>query len=182
MNNPPDLPRLAELIKARNTVEKNIAASIGQPVNTNTVGDYIASVIFNIALEAPEAHRGYDGKFSTGPLAGQRVVIQWWTKHENMLHLKTDVPVDYYLVLAGPRTSESPAHSPSNPWTIESVFLFNAQELLTALRERHVQIGSGTSVIGELWDRAQLYPVQHNTRLPLSEEQRNLFALFLPPK
>jgi hypothetical protein len=46
------------------------------------------------------------------------------------------------------------------------------------LRERGVQIGTRTSVIGQLWDRAEIFPVQRNNRLMLSEEQRNLLTLF----
>ena len=46
MNN---LPRLAELVKARNTVESNIANLIGQPVHIGSVGDY--SVSFRLKEE-----------------------------------------------------------------------------------------------------------------------------------
>ncbi len=66
----------------------------------------------------------------------------------------------------------------ANTWVIESVYLFDARELLTALHERSVQIGNRTSVIGQLWERAEIFPVQRNNRLVLSDEQRNLLYLF----
>ena len=91
------------------------------------------------------------------------------------MSIKQDALPDYYLALAGP-TSSSP--SIANPWLIESLYLFNARELLNALRERGVQIGSGTSVTGPLWERAEIYPVPRNTRLVLSEEERRLLVLF----
>lgn len=61
---------------------------------------------------------------------------------------------------------------------IESVHLFHAGELLLALRERGVQIGTGTSITGPLWEHAELYPAQNNTRLRLTAEERELLALF----
>ena len=66
----------------------------------------------------------------------------------------------------------------ANPWTIESVFLFDAHKLVEVLRERNVKIGAATSVIAVLWDRAEIYPRQVNNLLLLSEEQRSLLALF----
>ena len=51
-------------------------------------------------------------------------------------------------------------------------------ELLNALRERGVQFGTGTSITGPLWERAEIYPVQRNHQLILSNDERTLLALF----
>lgn len=170
-----DLPWLASLIKSHNTIDSKISALIGHAAQVGNVGEYIASVIFNIALDESGKHRGYDGRFTHGPLAGQTVDIQWHPKHDGQLTIKPDALPDYYLVLAGPEAS-SPGIA--NPWIIESVFLFNARELLVALKERGVQLGSGTSVTGPLWERAEIYPVPRNSRLPVSDEERKLLILF----
>src|SRR6266404_7916267 len=177
-----NLPRLAELLKSRNTVEGNIANLIGQPVNIGSVGDYIASAIFGITRESPVTQRaqnlGIYDRFSYGPLAGHTVDVQWHTRREGDLSLRTDPPPDYYLVFTGPKAGSNSFHSLVNSWVIESVYLFDARELLTALHERGVQIGTRSSVIGPLWERAEIYPVQQTSRLVLSEEQRRLLALF----
>jgi hypothetical protein len=173
-----NLPRLAELIRARNTVENNIANLIGQPVNLGTVGDYIAATIFGIRhLDASPQKTSYDS-FVYGPLAGHTVEVQWHLRHDSSLNLKTDTPIEYYLVFTGPKAGADTTHPLVNPWVIESVFLFDAKELLAALHERGVQIGNRTSVIRELWERAEIYPAQHNQRLILNDEQRKLLALF----
>jgi hypothetical protein len=170
-----DLPHLASLLKSRNVIDSKIAAIIQRSTHLQDVGAYIASAIFGIALEPPGADSDIDGKFISGPLAERNVAIQWQTKHENSLSLKTDTPIDYYIVLTGPKNS---APSIYNPWIIEAVYLFDAQHLFMALRERGVQISTRTSVINELWDRAEIYPEQHNNTLLLSQEQRSLIALF----
>jgi hypothetical protein len=175
MNN---LPRLAELVKARNTVESNIANLIGQSVNMGSVGDYIAFVTFGITPEKSETQKAIYDRFSYGPLTGHSVDVQWHTRHEGDLSLRMDPPPDYYLVLSGPKVGANTIHSLVHPWVIESVYLFDARELLTALRERGVQIGNRTSIIGQLWERAEIFPVQRNNRLVLSEEQRKLLYLF----
>lgn len=173
-----NLPRLAELIRSRNTVEGNIAHLIGRSVNVGSVGDHIASTIFGITLIESAAHKEFAGIFFHDPLKGKSVDIQWHLRRDGDLNLKTDPSPDYYLVFTGPKPGPGMPHSIVNPWIIESVFLFEARELLNALRERGVQIGTRTSVIGQLWDRAEIFPVQRNNRLILSEEQRKLLTLF----
>jgi len=170
-----DLPWLASLIKSRNTIDNKMAAYIRHTAQVGNVGEYIVSVIFTIAPDEAGKHRGYDGRFTQGSLAGHTVDVQWHTKHDGQLTIKQDALPDYYLVLAGPAGS-SP--SVASPWLIESIFLFNASELLNALRERGVQIGSGTSVTGPLWERAEIYPVPRNNRLTLTDDQRKQIVLF----
>ncbi len=172
-----DLPQLASLIKSRNTIEGKIAALIGQPAQVQAVGEYIASVIFGIALDRIRMHKSSDGHFTRGPLAGKTVDVQWHIRHDGTIHLKTDPLPDYYLVFAGLKEAVI-QRSLSIPWVIESVYLFHSAELFNALRERGVQVGTGTSVTGPLWERAEVYPVQRNSSLILSEEERAMLALF----
>jgi hypothetical protein len=169
-----DLPRLASLLKSRNTIDDKIASLIGRSAQANNIGEYIASIIFRITLDDAGKRRGFDGRFSSGPLAGQTVDVQWHPKRDGLMNIKMDAYPDYYLILTGPEVSASIA----NPWVIESIFLFNASELLNALRERGVQIGSGTSVTGPLWERAEIYPIPRNNRLLLENEERKLLVLF----
>ena len=71
-----------------------------------------------------------------------------------------------------------PSRGLVRPWTIESVFLFDAEALLERLRERGVKIGDATSIIRALWEKAELYPAQRNRDLILSEGQKRLLSLF----
>jgi hypothetical protein len=64
------------------------------------------------------------------------------------------------------------------PWAIRSVHLFDAHALVGDLRWHGITIGVATSVRQRLWDEAEIYPVQRNTALVLSPEQRRLLALF----
>ena len=64
------------------------------------------------------------------------------------------------------------------PWTIESVFLFDAPALVGTLSARGVKIGIATSVTKAAWEQAQIFPARHNTALLLSERQRELLSLF----
>lgn len=172
-----DLSQLASLLKSRNTIDSKIATLIGRLVQVQSVGEYIASVIFGIALEEPTPHQTSDGRFTRGPLAGHSVDVQWHIRHDGILHLKADPLPDYYLVFVGSKEATA-LHILSIPWVIESVYLFDSYELYTALRERGVQVGKGTSITGPLWERAEIYPTQRNTRLMLSNEERAQIALF----
>ncbi|HEX7735542.1 MAG TPA: hypothetical protein VF458_11795 [Ktedonobacteraceae bacterium] len=173
-----NLSRLADLLRARNTVESNIANLLESSVNLGTVGEYIAATIFGITLVP--ATRGSEsvGIFASQPLRGKTVDIQWYPRREGFLNVHAEAAPDYYLVLAGPKQESSTARALVNPWIITSVYLFDSQELLSALRERGVQIGSHTSVIAQLWERAEIFPTQHNPTLVLSPDQYALLQLF----
>ena len=169
-----DLPHLASLLKSRNTIDDKIATIIGRTAQTNNIGEYIASIIFRITLDETGKRRGYDGRFNAGSLAGHTVDVQWHPKQNGQINIKLDAIPDYYLILTGPEATSSIA----SPWIIESIFLFQANELLNALRERGVQLGNGTSVTGPLWERAEIYPVPRNNRLIVEDEERKLLVLF----
>jgi hypothetical protein len=172
-----ELPQLASLLKSRNTIDHKIASLIGHPTQVQSVGEYIASVIFGITLSELTTNKNSDGRFTRGPLQGHTVDVQWYPRREGILHLKTDPLPDYYLILAGSKEATN-LHTLSIPWVIEAVYLFDSGELLTALRERGVLIGKGTSITSPLWERAEIYPTQRNTRLVLSPEERDMLALF----
>lgn len=172
-----NLPQLASLLKSRNMIDSKIATCIGKAVGVQSVGEYIASTIFGIALEEKTTHKSSDGHFTHGPLAGQTVDVQWRIKHDGILHLKTDPLPDYYLVFVGSKELAT-FNTLSIPWVIESIYLFHAGDLYAALRERGVQIGTDTSITSPLWERAEIYPMQRNNQLVLSTQERAELALF----
>ena len=63
-------------------------------------------------------------------------------------------------------------------WSIDWVFLFAGREIVDNLRERAVKIGVATSVIADQWNRAEIYPNTIQSKLPLSEAQREMLQLF----
>jgi hypothetical protein len=170
-----DLTWLASLVKSRNTIDSKIAGAIGHTAQINNVGEYIASIVFRIHLEESGHNQGFDGRFTAGPLAGSTVDIHWKSRHDGLLNIKPETIPDYYLVFTGPTT---PPSDNATPWLIERSFLFKAHDLLAALRERKVQIGTGTSITGPLWERAEIYPIPRNTLFLLSEEERHMLFLF----
>ncbi len=173
-----ELIALAELIRRRNAVEQDISAIIGRPALIGHVGEFIASRVFDIRLERSAVAKGIDGRFLSGPLAGKTVNVKWYAKHERLLDIRLDALPDYYLVLAGPRTPAASSRGTTRPWLIESVFLFDAQELVAKLRERGVKIGVATSVVRAFWDEAELYPTQRDRELILTAEQQEKLSLF----
>src|SRR5579872_1935620 len=110
-----NLPQLASLLKSRDTIDSKIATLVGKAVGVQSVGEYIASTTFGIALEEKTTHKSSDGHFTRGSLAGQTVDIQWRIRHDGILHLKTDPLPDYYLVLVGSKELAD-LHTLSIPW------------------------------------------------------------------
>jgi len=142
------------------------------------MGEYIASHIFEIALEESASRKSIDGCFTKGELAGRSVNIKWYTKQEGLLDVTADALPDFYLVLTGPRSAASSSRGSVRPWVIDAVYLFDARELVSVLRSRGLKVGVATSVRQQLWDEAKIYPHQRNHGLVVSDEQRTLLALF----
>lgn len=174
-DDPRDIQRLAELVAERNEWEHEVAAMIGRPALIGNLGEYIAAHIFGIRLHKSGSHKGSDGVFADGPLAGRPVNIKWYARLEYILDLAPGYP-DAYLVLAGPDLKGKPTADHSRPWLIESAYLFESERLLRQLKD--VKLGIATSIRKALWDEAQLYPEPNSPDYTLTDSQRDLLRLF----
>ena len=173
------LRRLASFIRQRNDVDKEIAMIIGRPAHPGHIGEFAAASIFDIRLHASAAHKGEDGYFASGPLAGRSVNIKKSSTDEGLLNIgRLDALPDFFLVLAGAKTPPASSRGTTQPWTIESVYLFEAAPLVERLRERGVKIGTATSVRRHLWDDAMIYPLPNNPALRLTPGQISMIEMF----
>ena len=119
-----------------------------------------------------------DGYFASGPLAGRTVNIKKYSTDDGLLDIKNDALPDFFLVLTGPRTSPASSRGTTQPWTIESIFLFEAGQLAKQLSKRDVKIGTSASVIRRHRDDAVIYPSPRNPALQLTPEQISMVELF----
>lgn len=186
MNN---LSLLIELLKERNSLDEKIARLISRPATTGHIGEYIAASLFGITLENSASNKGYDGRFSSGPQAGCTVDIKYYTKHESILDLPPNAELlpatlpDFYLVLTGPKSAALSSRGTHRPLTIESIFLFEAKQLIRELNLRARQLGKtikfglATSIPKQFWDEAEIYPEQRSHILALTTEQKSLLTL-----
>jgi len=95
-----------------------------------------------------------------------------------LLDINSDLLPDFYLVMTGPKSGAISSRGTTRPWLISSVFLFDTHELVRMLKARGIKIGIATSVRGQMWDDAEIYPVQRNNNLILSSDQKRELALF----
>jgi hypothetical protein len=136
--------------------------------------------VFDIELENSAASAAFDGRFASGPLRGRTVNVKWYLKREGLIDVTESDVLDYYLVLAGPAAPATRSRGGVRPWCLESVYLFDARNLLGELRERGVKIGVATSVRAAQWAAAEIYPEQRNDALIVRPEQRFLLRQFAP--
>jgi len=173
-----DLIQLAELVRQRNLLEREITALINRPAAMGHIGEYIASRVFHIVLEESASHKSIDGRFIDGPLKSRTVNIKWYAQQEGLLAITPNTAPDYYLVLTGPKSGAMSSRGQVRPWTIEYIYLFESQTLVDELKRVGVKIGIATSVRQLLWTAAEIHPLTNNPALVLSAEQREALALF----
>ena len=173
-----ELKTLAELIKKRNGIGIRISKIINYTSLPGHMGEIIASKIFDLELHETAQHQGSDGIFKSGPLAGKNVNIKWYAKMETSLDINPTYPAEYYLVLAGPKSSMTSSRGTSRPLVINSVFLFESESLISQLKKRTVKIGIATSVTQKQWSDAEIFPNQRNNLLPVTEKQKELLGYF----
>jgi hypothetical protein len=173
-----ELKELAELIRQRNALGKEITRIIGRPGQVGHLGEFIAARVFDIALETSAVNKGFDGRIRSGPLAGKSVNIKWYAKKEGLLDIRVDAVPDFYLVLTGPPTKVLHSRGEDRPWLIDAAYLFDAVPLVERLRLKELQLGVATSVRKDLWIAAEVFPKPNNAALRLSADQCALLSLF----
>jgi len=172
-----DVEQLADLIRTRNAVDRQIAAIIKRPLVSGHLGEWLAARIFGIELEESATAAAIDGRFGSGPLSGKTVNIKTYGKREGLLDITEADTLDYYLVLTGPTAAMESSRNTTRPWCINAVYLFDARQLLAEQRARGVKLGVASSVTSGQWQRAEIYP-SSNPAFPLTEAQAELLALF----
>jgi hypothetical protein len=173
-----ELAELGALLRERNALDARLGRVLDRPVNTGSIGEWIAARIFDIELETAANTAGYDGRFTTGGLAGRTVNIKAYTKHEAMLDINPNAPLDYYLVLTGAPSALASSRGTLRPFCIQAVFLFDAHRLHVELQDRGVRIGIATSVRKVQWETAEVFPRSNNPLLVLTASQRRQLEIF----
>jgi hypothetical protein len=171
-----DLAKLAELLRRRGAIEAEIANLIDRPAERGHVGEYIAKHVFDIRMHISASHKGSDGIFASGPLAGRSVNVKFYATQQFLLDVTLDAAPDYYLVLAGPTNRAASSRGASYPWEVSSVHLFQSVTLLEGLYARGVKLGVATSIAQHFWQIAEVYPTARSSLIVLSDGQRKQLA------
>lgn len=166
------LHQLSHLVLEFNAITAKISDLIGRPALLGNVGEFIASELFDFALETRGNNHAWDGRFRSGPLKDKTANIKVLGRREGILDLNMSLLPDYYLVLAGPRARTSMSGLSSRPWSIASIHLFNARELHSAFTLAGRRVGIASSVRLAEWDAAEVYPHNRSGILKLTDEQR----------
>jgi hypothetical protein len=81
--------------------------------------------------------------------------------------------------MTGPVGAAGSSKGTTRPWLIESVYLFEAHQLMGDLQASGVKIGVATSVRQHQWKAAEIYPDPPPTAvLEVSQEQKKSLRFF----
>jgi hypothetical protein len=172
-----NLEQIAKLLTGRNMIDAEIAAIIQRPMTSGHLGEWIASRIFDIELEASATNTAFDGRFRAGPLQDRTVNVKWYLKQEGVLDTSASATLDYYLVLTGPRSAAKSSWGGTRPWCIRAVYLFDARHLRDEQTARGVKTGVASSVLRHQWDDAEIYPHGNNPLLRVTPYQVEMLEL-----
>ena len=170
--------RLAEFLRERNEIDRQISALIGRPATQGHIGEFIAANIFDIELMASANNRAIDGVFRSGTLAGRSVDIKFYGKQEGLLDIDEPLQPDYFLVLTGPKAVAASSKGKCRLCVINQVFLFSGVALAQELARCGLKFGVAASVKSALWTTAEIYPTQRNQALMVTDEQREILQRF----
>ena len=174
-----NLKQLASLLARRNAIDEKITALIGRPAISGHVGEWIAQEIFKVKLAKSANRKGFDGRFTGGPLAKKMVNVKWYGKRDGKLDINPDGVPDYYLVMTGPKAGAMTSRGQTRPWVITEVFLFDAPTLVEQFRMQKRRLGVAASVRQHEWEAARVYPkAALGARLTLTDAQREALKLF----
>jgi hypothetical protein len=174
------LTRIAGLLAKRNAIDEEIGRIMNRPMVSGHLGEWIASQVFDIELEAIAVNPGFDGRFRGGALAERTVNVKWYLKREGLLDTSESMLLDYYLVLAGPPSVAVSSQGHRRPWCIAAVYLFDARRLRSEQIARGVKQGVASSVTRQQWAAAEIYPVSCNPAFAVTAQQAEMLALLRP--
>ena len=170
--------QLAELLHQRNIIERQISEVIQRPATQGHIGEYIASKILGIDLSKTANTNAIDGWFSNDQLSGKSVNIKFYSKQDGLLAIKAELQPDYFLILTGPLSPPGSSKGKTHACVIDHIYLFDGKKLAEALNTRGTKFSVATSVPKKIWEEAEIYPVQRNMELIVSETQRNILTTF----
>ena len=159
----PELARLAGLLREKVDADRAVSNLIGRRCSDGNIGEFIASIVFNIRLEQSQSKAGMDGRFQSGPFVGSSVNVKTYKDGNKGLDINPKYVPDYYLVLTG-----------VPPGFQVKVFLFEAFPLIAELKRRGRKIQTNTSLKQEDWGNAFDYAAS----TLLTDKQRVFLHLF----
>jgi hypothetical protein len=145
------------------------------------IGEYIASKVFDIKLNQSRSEKGHDGFFQK-ELVNKKVNVKCYLSFDRTIAMKPLTHPDYYLVLEA--KLETQKSSVERPFIIKSIYLFNAEELVSELQQRlerknkTLKLNEATYVQKDLWEAAEIYPNQRNTDLPMTKKRQEFLNYF----
>ena len=170
------IQRVADLLRERNAIDARIAQIIGRPVTSGYLGEWVASQIFDIELDAPAAGGRIDGRFRSGSLKDRTVSVKWHLWQKCALGTSGPAAPDYYLVLTGPPAPES--RGTARPWCIDSVYLFDGPQVRAEQESGAWRLAP--AVAKQRWLAAEIYPEPGSPLLRITRQQSTLLRLFGP--
>ena len=173
------LAALAELLRARHSIDDEIATLIDQTATSGNIGEVVAASIFDIELAVSGVNPGYDGHFRSGWLAGSTVNVKAYAERTGILDISPH-PCDWYLVLMGPPRA-SMEKGRSLPFRIAGMYLFDIQAVKAVLTAAGLRIGVASSVRKVYWEAAEIYPNPAPEAVLIPDEiQRRLLGMSAP--
>jgi hypothetical protein len=172
------LSELADILRKRNALDAEIAAIISRPAIRSHLGEYIASSVFDIELNASAAEKASDGRFRSGPLAGSSVNVKFLGEQDGLLAIRRDGVPDFYLVMTGPVAPPRASRGRSVPTLIVHVYLFDGHKLVAELTAEGKKLSEATPIGKQRWMAAEVYPESKSALLQVGEEQRTMLRLF----
>lgn len=169
---------VATLVRERNTIDAQIARITNRPMVAGHLGEWLASQLFEIDLEASAVAKAIDGRFTQGALAGKTVNVKWYGKREGLLDMTMSEAIDYYLVFTGPKVAAASSRGGVRPMRIDACYLFDAQGLVARQLARGVKVGIASSVLAAEWEAAEIYPNANNQLLEVDADAKAMLQLF----
>ena len=84
------LEHLSDLLAQRKSIASSIEPIVGKTFEKGHVGEFIASVVFDIQLEESGTAVWCEGIFRSGLLAGKSANVKWYAKRQGVLDINPD--------------------------------------------------------------------------------------------
>jgi hypothetical protein len=137
----------ADALRRRRAADDDLSRILGRPVERWNLCELVTARALDVELELSSVEWGQVGVFRSGPLAGSRVSVRFYSSLEPLRPTGPEPPCDYHVAIKGPPDTRFPE-------LIHRIYLFEVAGIPEEIERR----GGSMAQVDETWDAFEVFP------------------------
>gem|GEM_PF-1480306 len=158
-----ELSDFADALRRRRAADDDLSRILGLPVERWNLCELVTARALDVEVELSSVEWGQVGVFRSGPLAGSRVSVRFYSAMEPLRPTAPEPPCDHHVAILGPPDTRFPE-------LIHGIYLFEVAWIF----EEMERSGGLMAQVDEAWDAFKVFPGSFSPWKVIQSEARGL--------